>query len=181
MGLSVVHHRLSVGSAQGLHLGGEPSTEAFHGCLARLDQQFAVPVPANSETQEIKPCIEADNAGLGLVEGQTPGRQPPGQPVLHRFGLFPADTHDDQIIGVPDHHRGVRHRSPARAVRRGIAGPCGLLDTVQSNVQQRRADHPTLRGSLLGRGELFLLDHTGGQPLPDLFPCGKQAELVSRC
>ena len=58
---------------------------------------------------------------------------------------------------------------------RSTPGPCGLLDAVQSNVQQRRTDHPTLRGSRHGGGELFPLDHTRGEPLPDLFPCGKQA------
>src|SRR5664279_3678341 len=72
-------HRLSVGPVQGLHFGGEPSTQAFHGCPARLDQQFPVPVPANIETQEIKPCIEPNNAGFGLVEGKNSRRQPPGQ------------------------------------------------------------------------------------------------------
>jgi len=68
---------LRVVPAQGLHLGGQPRLDPFHGRLARLDQQLAAVAP-DAEPQEVHPVIEVDDAGLVLVEDQTPGLQPRG-------------------------------------------------------------------------------------------------------
>ena len=57
-----------------------------------------------------------------------------------------------------------------------VADPGGVLHPVQGNVQQRRGDHPALRGSLLGRGEPTVLDHARLQPLRDQSPGGERAE-----
>src|SRR5438128_1061079 len=58
-----------------------------------------------------------------------------------------------------------------------VADPSGLLHPVQRHVQQHGADHPALGSSLLGRGEPSLFDHPCLQPLLDLIPGGKGAEM----
>ena len=48
---------------------------------------------------------------------------------------------------------------------------------MEGDVQEQRADHPTLGSSLLGRGEpLALLEHARLQPGADQVPAGKRAE-----
>ena len=59
-----------------------------------------------------------------------------------------------------------------------MATPGGLFQPVQSNVQQQRADHTSLRSSLLGCGETSVLDHPGPQPPLDQAPRRERAKLA---
>ena len=59
---------------------------------------------------------------------------------------------------------------------REILHTCSGLQPMQGDVQQHGADHPTLRGSLGGGGELRPFDDTGAQPALDVFPRGETAE-----
>ena len=102
--------------------------------LLGLISSFAA-VSADVEPQEVKTIVEADDPRLVLVEGQTPGRKPPGKPRLDlkRLGLCVAQG--DEIVGVPDKNRGafrragrpaavgsgLRRPSPSRAARRSTA------------------------------------------------------------
>jgi hypothetical protein len=91
-------------AAQRLHLGGQPCPDPFHGRLTRFDQQLAA-VAADVESQKVHPNVEVHHTGLVLVEGQTPGRQPLGQPCLDLFGLLTRVTQGHKVIGVSDHDR----------------------------------------------------------------------------
>ena len=51
-----------------------------------------------------------------------------------------------------------------------------MVERVEVNIRQQRADHPALRSSLLGRGQPAPLDHTGLEPLPDKSPRGERAK-----
>ena len=57
-------------------------------------------VAADGETQEVEALLEGDDARLVLVEGQSPGRQPCGEPRLDLFGLLPGVAQGDEVIGV---------------------------------------------------------------------------------
>ena len=57
-----------------------------------------------------------------------------------------------------------------------VSDPCGFLHSVQGHVEEQRADHPTLRSSLLGRGEPAAIHDPGLQPLTDQSPGGEGAE-----
>src|SRR6266508_3072594 len=80
-------HHFGVGPSQGPRLGAEPFPDPPHGGLARLGQQLAAE-PADVEPQEVTALGEVDGARLVLVEDQTPGRQPRGQPRLDLLGLL---------------------------------------------------------------------------------------------
>ena len=180
MGLSRGDHRRGVRPSQGPHLGAQPFPDPSHRRLARFDQQLAVDSRRTVNPEEVEAVIEGDDARLVLVEGQTPGRQPLGQPCLDLFGLVPGVTQGDQIVGIPDQNRGARHRFRRHACRLLVSDPGGLFHPVQSNVQQHRAYHPALRSSLLGRGEPTVLDHTCLQPPGDQSPGGERAELAEQ-
>jgi hypothetical protein len=64
---------------------------------AGFDQQLAR-LAANGKAQEIEAFVEADDARLGLVEGQPLGRQPSGQPGLDLFSLLPGVAQGDQVV-----------------------------------------------------------------------------------
>ena len=55
----------------------------------------------NVEAQKIEAFGEVHDARLFLREGQTPFLQPFHQDFLHLFGVFPALTEADKIIGIP--------------------------------------------------------------------------------
>src|SRR6516162_324796 len=101
--------RLRVSSAQGPQFGAQPFPDPLDCRLARLDQQPAA-VLADIEPEEVEALVEGDDARLVLVEGQAPGRQPAGEPCLDLFGLLPGVAEGDQVVGVPDQHRGAGHR-----------------------------------------------------------------------
>ena len=99
-------HRVGVGPSQGRDLLGQPPPDPPQRILARLGQQLA-PVAADLEPQEVHPLIEVGDAGLGLVEGQPPGLQPPGEPLLDVLGLLTGVTQGEHIVGVPHQDRGA--------------------------------------------------------------------------
>ena len=179
MGLSRMQHRRRVGPSQGVHLGAQPFPDSSQGRLARFDQQLAG-LSADGEPQKVETFIEGDDARLVLVEGQTPGRQPSGEPCLDLFRLVPGVTQGDQIVGVPDQNRGARHRCPGMYAGLLVPDPGGLFHPVQSNIQKQRACHPALWSSLLGRGEPTVLDHTCLEPPGDESPGWERAELAEQ-
>jgi len=165
---------VSVAPAQGAHLLAEPLPDPSDGRLARLDQRLAV-VAADVESEEVEALVEADDARLVLVEGQTPGRQPAGEPGLDLERLLPGVAQDDEIIGVPDRCRAARH-DPTGVLAGGVAGSGDLFHPVQGDVEQQRADHTALRNTVLGAMQPALLDHSRLQPLRDHPPGGERAE-----
>ena len=85
---------------QGPHLAGQPFPESSDGLPAGFDQQLAVGVAADVEPQEVAALGEVDDSRLVLVEGQTPGCQPPGESRLDLLGLFTAVTDRNEVIGL---------------------------------------------------------------------------------
>jgi hypothetical protein len=59
-------------------------------------------IPADVEPQEVKALIEGDGTRLVLVERQTSGRQPAGEPCFDRERLLPGMAESDEVIGVSD-------------------------------------------------------------------------------
>lgn len=145
-------------------------------CLARFDQQL-VGLSADGEPEKVETVIESDDARLVLVEGQTPGRQPSGEPRFDLLRLVPGVAQGDKIVGVPDQHRGARNRVPG--VRAGdlVSNSGGLFHPVQGDIQEQRADHPALGSPLPGRGVPTLFDHAGLEPAGDESPGWERAEL----
>jgi hypothetical protein len=92
-------HRVGVGPSQGLHLLRQSLPDPPQRLLARLGQQLA-PVTADLEPQEVHPLIKVGDAGLGLVEGQASGLQPPGELLLDVLGLLTGVTLGEHIIGL---------------------------------------------------------------------------------
>ena len=115
-----------------------------------------------------------DDAGLALVEGQSPGRQPRGQPRLDLLGLFTRVTQGELVVGVSDQHSAARHRCSDVAV---VADSGGFFHPVQGHVHQHGADHPALRAAPLGWSEATLVEYSRRQPLLDPSPGGEGAEL----
>jgi hypothetical protein len=97
------------------------------------------------------------------------------EPARWSFDLervLPGVAERDEVVGVPDQHRGVRPR-PAFGV---VADSGGLLHPVQGDVQQQRAGHTALRNAVLGAMQPALLNHARLQPLRDHSPGGERAE-----
>ncbi len=71
----------------------------------------------------------------------------------------------------------IRHRIPARAGSSGAQqhdpGPDTEGDHRPGYPLRWGRDYPALRGSLIGRGVPAPIDHSGFQPLADLFPAGE--------
>jgi hypothetical protein len=112
--------------------------EPLDGLGARFDQQLAVAVAPKVESPEVEPfLIEADDPGLGLVEGQAPRRQPLSQPSLDLFGLLSGVTAGDQIVGVPRQRWAVAGQFSGVAAG-SMPDPSGLLQPVQRDVQEQR-------------------------------------------
>jgi hypothetical protein len=103
--------------------------EFLDGRLARLDQQLAVAVAPQVETQEVEPLGEVHDPGLGLVEHKAPRCQPRGQPRLDLLGLLPGGTAGDQVIGVPGHRRAAGYHIVGVDTA-SIADPGGLLQPM---------------------------------------------------
>jgi len=53
---------------QSLDLGGEPAADSLHGCLAWFDEQLAVGVAADIETQEIEAFLESTKRVLASLK-----------------------------------------------------------------------------------------------------------------
>jgi hypothetical protein len=88
-----------VRAAQGAELDGEAVPDSFDGGFAGFDDQLAV-VTAGGEPEEVEPVVEVDDARLVLVEGQSSGRQPCGEPRFDVFGLLPGVAEGDHVVGV---------------------------------------------------------------------------------
>jgi len=54
-------------------------------------------IPADVEPQEVKPLVEGDDARVVLVEDETPGRQPVGEPCFDLERLLPGVAESDEI------------------------------------------------------------------------------------
>jgi hypothetical protein len=143
MGLSFGDDCHRVAAAQGAHLGREPFPEPPDGRFGRLDQQLTV-IAADVEPEGVETFAEVDDLRFVLVEGQSPGRQPLRKPRLDLSGLFLAVAEQGHVIGVPDRHRGAWHDLPGASAGGLVADPSGLLQPVQRDVQQARADHAAL-------------------------------------
>ena len=147
IGLSLAITASALAPRRALHLGGQPFPDPPQRVVARLGQQLAVGIPANGEPQEVHALVEVRDLGLVLVEDQTPGGQPFGKPRLDLLGLLTGVTQGEQIVGIADHRRAARHRLPGTRAGQVIPDSGSGLHAVQSNVQQQRADHPTLRSA----------------------------------
>ena len=97
--VELLDHRGRVGPAQGPQLGAQPFPDPSDGRLARLDQQLDT-VPADVESEEVEALAEGDDTRLVLVERQTPGRQPVGEPRLDLERLLPGVTEGEEIVGL---------------------------------------------------------------------------------
>jgi hypothetical protein len=75
---------------------------------------------------------------LVLVEGQSPGRQPCGEPRLGLFGLVPGVAQGDQVVGVPDQHRGACCSGCGIGAAALVADSGGVFHPVKHHVQQAR-------------------------------------------
>jgi hypothetical protein len=95
-------------------------------------------------TQEVEAFAEGDDTRLALIESQTPGRQPSGQPRFDHFGLLTTNTECDEVVCVAHHHRRARHRPPGVNASWVITDSSGFFHPVQGNVQQHWGDHPAL-------------------------------------
>src|SRR5207245_659594 len=126
--------------------------------------------------QEVEPLCEVHDLRLVLVEGKTTGGQPLGELSFDLLCLPLAVAARNTIVSVSDQDRGVR--SSFTDMRAGglIPNPCGLLQPMERDVHQQRADHTTLWSSLLGRRERSAFDHPGFQPARDRAPGGERSE-----
>jgi hypothetical protein len=86
--------------AQLAHLPGELALDPSDGGLAGFDQQLAVSVAADVEPQEVVAGLQRHDLGLLVVEGQPPGRQPPGQPCFDLLGLLPGVAAGHEVIAL---------------------------------------------------------------------------------
>src|ERR1035441_10842410 len=93
------------------------------------------------------------------------------------LGLLLAVAEHDHVIGVPDRDRGPWPGGPGARAGGLVTAPGGLLQPVQRDVQQARADHAALRSSLRGwREALARLEHARLQPAPDHVPGRERSE-----
>ena len=94
-------------STQGPQLGAEPFSDPSDGRLAGFDQRLGA-VPADVEPQEVQAVAEGDDVRLILVEGQAPDASQLASRALTSSACCLEWQERDEIIGVPDQHRGVR-------------------------------------------------------------------------
>jgi hypothetical protein len=52
------------------------------------------------ESQKVHALVKVRDLGLGLVEDQSPGRQPAGQPCLDLLGLLTGVAQREKIVGL---------------------------------------------------------------------------------
>ena len=92
-----------------------------------------------------------------------------------------AVAEHDHVVGVSDQHRGTSPGIPGVLAGRSVTDPGGLLQPVQRDVQEQRADHAALWSSFLRRREPFArLEHPRFQPACDHVPGGERSESTSR-
>jgi hypothetical protein len=103
--VELLDHRESVAPAQGAQFVAESFPDPSDRLFARFDQQLAA-VAADVEPQEVQALREGDDVRLVLVERQTPGRQPGGEPCFDLERLLPGVAESQEVIGVPDQDRG---------------------------------------------------------------------------
>ena len=77
-------------------------------CLLGLISSLP-PVSADVEPEEVIAVGPATQRASIVVEGQTSGRQPLGQPSFDLERLLPSMAVDDEVIGVSDQHRRALH------------------------------------------------------------------------
>jgi hypothetical protein len=63
---------------------------------------------------------------------------------LDLFGLLTGVTQGEQIVGVADNRQAARHHLSGARAGLVIPHPGGGLHAVQNNIEEQRADHPTL-------------------------------------
>src|SRR6266852_2013257 len=120
-------YRCDVGPAERAELLREPAPEPLDGHGARFDEQLAVGVAADIESEEIEPLRKGDDPGLGFIERQPPRLQPPGQPRLDLLGLLPGMTAYDQVISISSERRATASQLPGLSVGEAVADARGLL------------------------------------------------------
>jgi hypothetical protein len=118
----------------GEHLA-QPPSDPRDGRRAGLDEQLAVGVAADVEPEEVEPATCVRDRCLVLMEGESSGCQPLGQPCLDLFGLPLAVTGDDEVVGITHQNRGGRPRPPDVGGAGLVAHPGGVFEPVQRDVQ----------------------------------------------
>jgi hypothetical protein len=111
--------------------------DSFDGGFAGFDDQLAV-ASAGGEPEEVEPVVEVDDARLVLVEGQSSGCQPGGEPRFDLFGLLPGIAEGDHVVGVPDQRWGAAFR--ALRIAAFFTDSRRLFQPMQRDIQQQRTE-----------------------------------------
>jgi hypothetical protein len=154
---------------------GEPDARERARPVRRAGRGNGPAVTPAPRPDSTRPLSEGDDARLVLVERETSGRQPLGEPGLDLERLLPGMAERDEIIGVPDQDRAAFPDHPGMFAG-GVPGTSDLLHPVQSDVQQQRADYTALGNAVLGAVQPTLFDHAGLQPRSDHSLGGERAE-----
>jgi hypothetical protein len=133
--MGVSGDRRRVGSAHRAHFRAEPFPDSLDRRDRWFDQQRRA-VAADVEPQKIEPSSQVHDSGLVLVEDQTPGCQPFGQACFDLFGLPLGVAERDQIVSVPDHHRGARLGVAGLPAGGDVADSRGVFQPVQRDVKE---------------------------------------------
>src|SRR6185437_15328619 len=121
----------------------------------RFDEQLAVRVAAEVESEKIETLGKGDDPGLGFIERQPPRLQPPGQPRLDLLSLLPGMTARYQVISISNEHRAAAFHFPGMNAGEAVTDTRGLLQPVQCDIQQQGRNNSALGRSLPGRRKPF--------------------------
>ena len=123
-------------------------------------------IVADVKTEEIKTLGEMADVGFGCGPAQPTWCEPLGQERLGHHGLSVRRTKDCHIIGVAYERVCAAERAAG-----GVITPQRLFHTVESDIQQQRADHPTLGDPSVGGMPHVLFHVASFEPLFDQLPC----------